>query len=106
MAGLQPELLIMTIYATKELLAANSEAAEIIESKLKQISKLYEEIEYTASLAGFQVGYKGPAGKGDSGTFYPAGTYDWNDRYYYGGVKRAPDFNTDPLWMPSSQEGC
>lgn len=96
----------MTIYATKELRAANSEAEEIIESKLKQIRKLYGEIEHVASLAGFSVGYTGPGGKGDSGTFYPVGTYDWNDRYYYGGTKRAPDLNTEPLWMPSSQEGC
>lgn len=96
----------MTIYATKELRAANSEAAEIIESKLEQIRKLYSEIEYTASLAGFQVGYKGPAGKGDSGTFYPAGTYDWANRYLYNPTPRPPKFNTDPLWMPSSQEGC
>lgn len=96
----------MTVYASNEDRAANIEVVEIIESKLEMIRKLYGEIEHAASLAGFAVGYTGPAGKGDSGTFYPVGTYDWNDRYYYGGTKRAPDPNTEPLWMPSSQEGC
>ena len=96
----------MSAYGERSVMDANPEAIQVINDKLEKIKALYAEIEKTACLAGLNVNYEGPAGKGDSGTFYPPGTYDWNDRYFYGNALREPDINDEPLWMPSSQEGC
>ncbi|QFR56642.1 hypothetical protein CPT_Mendera_093 [Stenotrophomonas phage Mendera] len=96
----------MGAYGNSEQMEKHALQVREINEQLYAIEQAYKCIERLALETGLMVSYRGPACKGDSGTLYPPGTYDWNDRFYYGNVKRDPDLNDEPLWMPSSQEGC
>lgn len=96
----------MSAYGTPEQLQEHFVKVGMINALLAGIEKAYKEIAQLSAETGLMVSYYGPGGKGDSGTLYPPGTFDHANHWAWGGPQKEPEYNAEPLWMPSSQEGC